>query len=320
MKKRIFIYLITAQIAIVGGLVLRIYQQKQVLGAVSINPIRSEDIISYTSGGLKYFWEPKPNYIIKENSLPGFSAINTINSDSLNARFDYPIEKPKTTYRIITLGASFTFGLHVDTKDNYSSLLEDKLNSDLSCKNFNKFEVINLGVSGYDTSYEVERYRKRGEKYNPDLIIWYFSELMNVDEEIAKKYLDKLKTPNINIPYQGVYPNIPPNLVIYYRDLAVEKVGLEVILEYQKKEISKLRKFYSGRVITIPKPYLSESQENLLQEASKENNYLYIDNFRNYYNMAGAFIGDLHPNQKGHRIIAEDIFNYLKTSMLIPCN
>ena len=58
------------------------------------------------------------------------------------------IKKNKDTFRIITLGDSFTFGMYINTKDNWTELLEDKLNSDMGCKNISMFEVINLGVGG----------------------------------------------------------------------------------------------------------------------------------------------------------------------------
>ena len=98
-------------------------------------------------------------------------AVYNINSDTFNERFDYEINKDDKTFRIITLGDSFTFGYIVDTKNNWTELLEDKLNQ-LHCANFDKIEVINLGVVGYDIQYSVERFKLRGKKYNPDLVLW----------------------------------------------------------------------------------------------------------------------------------------------------
>ena len=51
----------------------------------------------------------------------------TINNDSLNERFNYSENKDKNTFRIITLGASYTYGLYVDTKNNWTEILEDIL-------------------------------------------------------------------------------------------------------------------------------------------------------------------------------------------------
>ena len=72
----------------------------------------------------------------------------------------------------MTLGDSFTFGVYVNTEDNWTELLEDKLNSIKNiCPNTDHFEVINLGVGGYDIEYAAKRYINRGKVYNPNIIL-----------------------------------------------------------------------------------------------------------------------------------------------------
>ncbi len=109
-------------------------------------------IFSAVSGNLKYFYEPKPdNSEIWKPDWLGKEIKNQINSDTLNDReYGAEFKKSDGTYRIITLGDSFTYGLYVDTYDSYPKVLESILNSRLSCKNISKFEVVNLGVYAYD--------------------------------------------------------------------------------------------------------------------------------------------------------------------------
>lgn len=98
--------------------------------------------------------------------------IYTINGDTLNERYDYTIQKPSNTFRIVTLGDSFTFGMYVNTYQNWPEQLEDMVNR-LDLGEPKRNEVINLGVPGYDIEFEVARFMDRGEKYSPDLLIWH---------------------------------------------------------------------------------------------------------------------------------------------------
>ena len=186
MKIKIFISLITFQLVIILFLGFKIYQrQKNILGTISVNPINKESIALKPSNELKYFYEPGQNFTDKtpgHSYFKAFKAIYTINEDGLNERFNYSLEKPNNVFRIITIGDSFTFGLYVDTKDNWTEVLEDILNKELSCQNIKKFEVINLGVEGYDFEYAVERFKVRGLKYNPDLVLWLMIDSNRLNE------------------------------------------------------------------------------------------------------------------------------------------
>ncbi len=322
MRKRIFTYFIIAQIIILSGLVLRIYWQQQVLGSVSVNTISKEDVISSQSGEWKYFYEPKPNTVVKDQ-LPGFSvATHTYNNDSLNEGFNYSIEKPKTIYRIIALGDSFTYGAFVDTKDNWPSLLEDKLNSGFNCKKFNKFEVINLGNVGYDNDYSVERYRKRGSKYNPDLVLWLQVIPTRVNEMMIPLTQEYLREETMSKEFKRELNNG----IKYYpegtkaNEEIVNKLGIDNILKYQESAIKKILNYYTGPLTLFVIPGMQDNRKKMLEQTVKEVGFWsYFDGLRNYYNVNGAF-PDAHPNQKGHQMIAEDVFNYLKNSKLIPCN
>lgn len=93
------------------------------------------------------------------------------NSDGLNSIREYTLQKNKDTVRIAALGDSFTYGMYMNTKDNWVSSLEKKLNAQECGKKV--FEVLNFGVPGYDIEYTLERSRVRAEQYNPDLFIWF---------------------------------------------------------------------------------------------------------------------------------------------------
>src|SRR6516165_2053325 len=75
--------------------------------------------------------------------------------------------KPGGTYRVVTLGDSWTFGYSVEQHQTYPTLLEAELNK----LDRNKtYEVVDLSVPGY-SSYHGVRLMKRALELNPDLIV-----------------------------------------------------------------------------------------------------------------------------------------------------
>lgn len=124
----------------------------------------------------------------------------------------YSLEKAPGTFRIVVLGDSFTFGQGVKRDETFPKKLEKLLNS----KNGQiKFEVINLGFCGLNTSGELEilaerginpvtwepDYRYRGLAYKPDLILLEFtlndSSTSGRAMEQIKQFDDKWRTGEI---------------------------------------------------------------------------------------------------------------------------
>ncbi|HRN70508.1 MAG TPA: SGNH/GDSL hydrolase family protein, partial [Candidatus Woesebacteria bacterium] len=159
------------------------------MGKTIINPIEKGLVTSNQDSKLAYYYEPNPNSVEAVNEWGPYKGKYTINKDSLNERFEYAIDKPKNTFRIITLGDSYTYGLYVDTKDNWTEQLEDILNSKIQCRAIETIEVINLGVHGYDIQYANERFELRGKKYNPDLVLWLIKsdDLIQLNEVMYEK-------------------------------------------------------------------------------------------------------------------------------------
>ena len=96
-----------------------------------------------------------------------------INSKGLRD-FDYSYTKPNNTYRIVILGDSVTYGWPGKMMDSWPKQLESLLNNN-SNNSSKKFEVINMGTSGYDILQEVELLKTKGLKYNPDVIIFGYT-------------------------------------------------------------------------------------------------------------------------------------------------
>jgi len=75
--------------------------------------------------------------------------------------------KPGGTYRVVTLGDSWTFGYSVDQHKTYPKLLEAELNK---LDRNKRYEVVSLSLPGY-ASYQGVLLMKRALELNPDLIV-----------------------------------------------------------------------------------------------------------------------------------------------------
>lgn len=322
MKVKFIVTLIIIQIIIIAFLVYTVYKkQKNVLGTTSINFINKESVTFNPSENLRYFYEPKTG---TQYDTWIQKATYTINTDSLNEEYDYPINKDKDTYRIISLGDSFTFGLHVDTKDTWPNQLEVLLNTKIKCKNIKKIEVINLGVNGYDIRYSVERYKLRGQKYKPNLVLWFLTEWGRINEfwqPIINKRLTELE----NNPQYIKTPK--PELFSMSWDFAREesnkKLDDKSIVEYQLSSLKLLDRYYRDKIILFT-PWLIQNNtpfDNLLTKFIDSRKEVLLFEIRNLYEQSSnIFPNDGHPNQKGHKIIANDVFQYLLENKIIPCN
>jgi hypothetical protein len=292
---------------------------------MSISSINARLIQKIPNKNLKYFYEPKANSIMNVradwmSTLPK----QTINNDSLNERYDYSLKKGKGIFRIVTLGDSFTFGENVDTKDNYPEQLEDLLN--LKCAK-NTFEVINLGVPGYDIQYMNERFMRRGVKYSPDLVIVLFGDfqLFRLNEELNKK-IESIKKSNPQINESTLTINATKELV--------SDMGWNSILNWQKTEVKKLISTINSKLVILKFPPICQdnkhswfslefecwpfiSYDGIFNEIGKENNVYVLDSLKRGA-VSSTFDG--HPNITGNATIATSIFSYLKGQKIIKCN
>ncbi len=329
MKKKLLFYgfVICEFIAIIVlGVKLYEHQKQNVLGTQAVVvPIRKEFLIFPSNQRLKYYYEPQPNSVYEDKrAWLSYIPIYNINSDSLNTSVEYTVNKDNDTYRIIALGDSFTFGAYVNTQDNYPSKLENLLNSKISCRNIKKFEVINLGVGGYDIEYSVERYLQRGNKYNPDLILWLFTpkNLENINEItqpirhtcLLNSQYDRMK--EIDDPKQM-------ELFVNCWDASVKQNteinNSEKLKNYQSQVIHKFLQVFANNLLFLSFPYQPENDKQLLGDiVQQRSNIYYFDQLTNI-NKLKEVLPDGHPTVKGYASITNDIYDYLLKNNIIPC-
>ncbi|OGV65276.1 MAG: hypothetical protein A2283_05675 [Lentisphaerae bacterium RIFOXYA12_FULL_48_11] len=90
------------------------------------------------------------------------------NTEGMREDHDYSIKRNNRSIRIVGIGDSGMFGWNIEQNDDYLSVLETNLNQR---QDGNLYEVLNLAVPGYNTQLEIEILRSKGLKYKPDIVI-----------------------------------------------------------------------------------------------------------------------------------------------------
>lgn len=132
----------------------------RVLQSDSIHPMAA---IIDVSTNLQQVFELRPGLDMKF----GHRKVRT-NRHGMRSDVDYTEEKPADTLRIVGLGDSGMFGWDVEQGEEYMAVLERVLNER---DHGIRYEVLNLGVPGYNTQLEVESLVYKGLKFDPDIVV-----------------------------------------------------------------------------------------------------------------------------------------------------
>jgi lysophospholipase L1-like esterase len=241
-----------------------------------------------------------------------------INSDGFRD-YEYAIEKPVNTYRIIALGDSFTYGAGVELEDSWPKILERKLNE---LNNGVHYEVLNFGVPGYNIHDQVEFLKMKGIKYTPDLVIFTFLgndiENSTAIKEKVQYYYKKYREGNLTIPANVSVSGFIFNKATQDHYLELQHQPFEEVWKivnnpiYELINISKEKRF---KLLLLIFNYASEQREKLLDTCSELKIPfvdLYIEVFRKYGEKS-IIHGDLHPSKFGNEKIAEVVKQKLVT-------
>lgn len=330
-KYYLILFIIVLSELIIGTIFLykyyqQIIDQKKQEQLRKITYIDKKNLVFPEIDEFDYYWELQKNIVTVENPYwLGHQIKCTNNADGLNERFDYKVEKPANTFRIITLGDSFTYGHYVNTKDNWPEQLEDMLNKSED-KNYDStnFEVINLGVTGFDIPYIIKRYQDIGAKYNPDLVIWFESGsglIRFVEKESAyeKDCLKEYEENNITVGDKEMFHpctlKTDQHFIDYFAN-DYDQLNTELIDKLNEfldtLDPNKII-FFSYTKETISSPKLLEPTIEKIHGKHENVKYLPIIEEKN---KEKTRLLDDHPSEFGHELIAQTIYQYLRDNLL----
>jgi hypothetical protein len=242
--------------------------------------------------------------------------------------YNYTINKPNDTIRIVALGDSFTKGYGVPFKYSWPKQLEKILNE----KKNKKFEVINLGEGGAGTYKELEIFKNVGLNYSPDIIIlqmlnndWEcpcLGRLMNIkwEEYLKGNYTLPLGIQQAVSQYNMSSDEISRIISLitvqeYYQTLEKQNLLDKEIYTYMISSLANLIKICKEKNITLFVVGI-DSHPSLDCMILKLLKYEY-GNTTMFIDLSNEFpvfdeklrLPDYHPSIEGHSFIASKIFD-----------
>jgi hypothetical protein len=84
---------------------------------------------------------------------------------------EYELAKPPGTFRIAIVGSSNDMGYGVRVEESYPDLLEERLNAELAGRGFDRYEVLNFSVGGYELLHRLYVADEKVPPFDPDVIL-----------------------------------------------------------------------------------------------------------------------------------------------------
>jgi hypothetical protein len=283
---------------------------------------KARDVFNFDEEHVKWnadnkAYTPANNILIKE-FIPDFITTfkgDTIQTNSFGIRDkEYALEKDSQTVRIAILGGSYEMGAGVSNSENYSALVEEKLNSGFS--NF-KVEVLNYGAGGYHLPQAVYLSDHKVMNHRPDYVFYFahsdeqdrcIENLVNVIEKdlpLTYPFLDSI------CKLAGIEKNM----------CRLEKTNrlkqyTTAIYDWCLQRISSLCRSNNAIPVLVFLPsaanYKSESDRGYCLGRAASAGMECLDLYNVYEGQKQDQIQlsswDTHPNEKGHRIISEKLF------------
>ena len=245
---------------------------------------------------------------------------------------EYTEEKNSNTFRIYSLGDSYTFGWYLpNVKKTYTKLLEHYLNMHIK----KDFEVINASSPGFSLKEEVERYTSEGKFFNPDLVTIG----LNYGDFVTHGPLPSLPIPELPILKKSYVYRLTVGRMLKKIDSDMKyKYIMKIFTDHNSldwKEFSNMiltlkyeaeKNNASLAIILFPhiesltpnQPYSFVPMHKKVASFAKENNIYVIDPlklFQDYPKKELLVINptDSHPTELAHRFVFQafvEIFDF----------
>lgn len=273
------------------------------------------------------FWKLRPNIKIR-----------IIETNSLGLRSKELSGNKENEFRILSLGESSTFGMGVKQEETYSALVE----KDLQSVDGKSLHVINAGMPGYSLFQGFMYLKHRGIKLKPDAVMIYFgyNDFLPVAFLSRRDALLTEETTGLNdwelfeqkqkfFPTMKIWLTERSNFVrglmtLFQSELDQKSIGknekkFRVPPEHRERLLEMFGDFCAERniqfIIVVPWYSYFTKHEALLREYAARSGITIVDLPYKLKHLAAVkkkyFRDNLHPNTRGHRLIAEAVTEVL---------
>jgi lysophospholipase L1-like esterase len=92
-------------------------------------------------------------------------------------------KKPEGGFRVLVLGDSIAYGVGVSMGDTFAAKLEERLQAAVKDR---YVDVLNAGVSGYNTSQQLAVLESRLQRHTPDAVVLLLPERHRFDADVVQ--------------------------------------------------------------------------------------------------------------------------------------
>jgi hypothetical protein len=234
---------------------------------------------------------------------------------------DYERIPPPNTYRIALTGPSFVTGLGVADDEGFEWLLEDRLNRENEGSQYARYEILNFAVPGYSALQDLMVMEQKGLSFQPNAL--FFMAHQREEEAVVMYLADRFQV-GADLPYDDLI-EIGRRAGV---DAEATKVGIErrlkpfgtEIVSWTYRRIVEISRAHGMLPVwifmpTLEKP-LQEEEIARLAHLAEESGFIVLNLSAAYENQDVESLviayWDKHPNAKGHRLIAERLYQALR--------
>jgi hypothetical protein len=230
---------------------------------------------------------------------------------------DYELTPAPGTYRIALTGPSFVMGSGVADNEVFEWELEDRLNREHAGGRYTRYEILNFAVPGYSALQNLVVLEQKGLSFQPDALFYVAHQS---DESLAALYVADRVAEGLDLPYEA--------LAALAREAGAEAGATRVenerrlapyeeeILAWTYRRVVEVSRANGVLPVWIFMPTLEDplhEEEYLhLAQMAEESGFIVLDLTDAYANQDPESIvvayWDKHPNAKGHRLIADELY------------
>jgi hypothetical protein len=289
-------------------------------GTAAFNPqamnsytlIMNSDLVK-PADNVDIYYELKPDL----NALFRGKRITT-NSQGL-ADKEYSLEKPANVFRIAVVGSSWTMATGVESENNYHTLLEERFRG----RPGNKIEIINFAVEFYGFGEIISTIENKVLAYNPDMIILATTAI--TPGILWEQHKEPFTASDTTSPFlqsyllSSVLGQLGKSAYKIRRRPVVDPVRGAYIRQIERclKEFQTLisNKNINGMVIWLTYDLADETIIKTTAKHAETNDLKFLSiNLKTEARKKNISDGlivsqDTHPNETGHRLIAERLYD-----------
>jgi lysophospholipase L1-like esterase len=233
---------------------------------------------------------------------------------------DYEKTPAPNTYRIALTGPSFVMGYGVADNEGFEWLLEDRLNQEHAGSPYTKYEILNFAVPGYSAIQNLLVLEQKAQSFQPNAI--FFMAHQREEEAVVKYLADRLSV-GADLPYPDLMElarraGAEPGATKGETERLLQPLETE-ILAWTYRRIVEVSRAHGILPVWIFMPTLEhplqEDEIAHLNRVAEESGFIVLDLSDAYDNLDPESLvlayWDKHPNAKGHKLIAEDLYRKL---------